>query len=85
MPGLKRGRNLDKIGQWSGDTSELFFEDVQIPTENLLGPQHGGFGCLMGELVQDRLSIAVGAQAAAQRAFGQILERGCAGMDSRFR
>ncbi|MBR0858053.1 acyl-CoA dehydrogenase family protein [Bradyrhizobium liaoningense] len=73
MPGFKRGRNLDKIGQWSGDTSELFFEDVRVPAENLLGPEHGGFGCLMGELVQERLSIAVGAQAAAQRAFDVAL------------
>jgi acyl-CoA dehydrogenase len=68
-PGFRRGRNLDKIGQWSADTSELFFEDMRIPAENLLGPEHGGFGCLMGELVQERLTIAVGAQAAAQRAF----------------
>jgi alkylation response protein AidB-like acyl-CoA dehydrogenase len=68
-PGFRRGRNLDKIGQWSADTSELFFEDMRIPSENLLGPEHGGFGCLMGELVQERLTIAVGAQAAAQRAF----------------
>lgn len=68
-PGFKRGRNLDKIGQWSGDTSELFFEDVRVPAENLLGAENGGFACLMGELVQERLTIAVGAQAAAQRAF----------------
>ncbi|WP_157220786.1 acyl-CoA dehydrogenase family protein [Flavisphingomonas formosensis] len=68
-PGFTRGRNLDKIGQWSGDTSELFFEDVRVPAENLLGPENGGFGCLMRELVRERLGIAVGAQAAAQRAF----------------
>ncbi len=74
MPGFKRGRNLDKVGQWSGDTSELFFEDVRVPVENLLGPENGGFGCLMGELVQERLSIAIGAQAAAQRAFDVALQ-----------
>lgn len=68
-PGFRRGRNLDKIGQWSGDTSELFFEDMRVPAENLLGAENGGFACLMGELVQERLAIAVGAQAAAQRAF----------------
>ncbi|MGE0774868.1 MAG: acyl-CoA dehydrogenase family protein [Sphingomonadaceae bacterium] len=73
-PGFQRGRNLDKIGQWSGDTSELFFEDVKVPATNLLGPEHGGFGCLMGELVQERLSIAVNAQAAAQRAFDVALD-----------
>lgn len=73
MPGFVRGRNLDKIGQWSSDTSEMFFEDVRVPAENLLGPEHGGFGCLMGELVQERLTIAIGAQAGAQRAFDVAL------------
>jgi alkylation response protein AidB-like acyl-CoA dehydrogenase len=68
-PGFRRGRNLDKIGQWSGDTSELFFEDVRVPAANVLGPENGGFGCLMGKLVQERLSIALAAQSAAQRAF----------------
>jgi alkylation response protein AidB-like acyl-CoA dehydrogenase len=71
--GFRRGRNLDKIGQWSGDTSELFFDDVRVPTENLLGPENGGFGCLMGKLVQERLSIAIAAHSAAQRAFDVAL------------
>jgi len=72
-PGFKRGRNLDKIGCWSADTSELFFEDVRVPAENVLGQENAGFGYLMGQLAQERLSIAICAQAAAQRAFDETV------------
>lgn len=71
--GFKRGRNLDKIGQHSGDTSELFFEDVRVPAENVLGREGAGFGYLMNQLAQERLSIAVSAQAGAQRAFDEAV------------
>jgi acyl-CoA dehydrogenase len=71
--GFQRGRNLDKIGQWSADTSELFFEDVRVPTSNLLGVEGSGFAYLMSQLPQERLSIAVSAQAAAQRAFDEAV------------
>ncbi|WP_337187919.1 acyl-CoA dehydrogenase family protein [Phenylobacterium sp.] len=71
--GFKRGRNLDKIGNWMADTSELFFEDVRVPVTNLLGAENAGFGYLMGQLSQERLSIAIGAQAAAQRAFDETV------------
>lgn len=67
--GFRRGRNLDKIGQHSSDTSELFFDDVRVPAENLLGHENAGFMYLMQELPQERLSIAVIAMAGAQRAF----------------
>jgi acyl-CoA dehydrogenase len=67
--GFKRGRNLDKIGQDAADTSELFFEDVRVPMTNCLGEEGKGFIYLMSELPQERLSIAVSAQASAQRAF----------------
>ena len=67
--GFKRGRNLDKIGQDAADTSELFFEDVRVPMTNCLGEEGKGFIYLMSELPQERLSIAVSAQAAAQKAF----------------
>jgi acyl-CoA dehydrogenase len=69
--GFKRGRNLDKIGQNAADTSELFFEDVRVPVANLLGEEGRGFGYLMSQLPQERLSIAAGAQAGAQRAFDE--------------
>jgi long-chain-acyl-CoA dehydrogenase len=67
--GFKRGRNLDKIGQDAADTSELFFEDVRVPMTNCLGEEGKGFIYLMSQLPQERLSIAIGAQASAQRAF----------------
>ena len=73
-PGFARGRNLDKIGQHAADTSELFFEDVRVPAANILGEEHSGFRYLMERLPQERLSIAVCAQAAAQRALDEAVE-----------
>ncbi len=72
--GFQRGRNLDKIGQDEADTSELFFNDVRVPTTNCLGEEGKGFIYLMSELPQERLSIAVTGQAAAQRAFDDTVE-----------
>ncbi|WP_293900617.1 acyl-CoA dehydrogenase family protein [Phenylobacterium sp.] len=72
--GFKRGRNLDKIGQHSADTSELFFEDVRVPLTNCLGEEGRGFAYLMNQLPQERLGIAVQAQAAAQRAFDETVK-----------
>jgi alkylation response protein AidB-like acyl-CoA dehydrogenase len=72
--GFARGRNLDKIGQNSADTSELFFDDVRVPITNCLGMENKGFIYLMSQLPQERLSIAVGAQAAAQRAFDEAVK-----------
>ena len=72
-PGYARGRNLDKIGMHSQDTSELFFNDVRVPASNLLGAEGMGFAYLMNQLPQERLSIACSAQGAAQRAFDEAL------------
>ena len=72
--GFKKGRNLDKIGQNSADTSELFFEDVRVPITNCLGQENHGFGYLMNQLAQERLQIALGAQAGAQRAFDEAVK-----------
>ncbi len=67
--GFERGRNLKKLGQPAQDTSELFFNDVKVPTENLLGIEEGqGFYQLMGQLPQERLNIAVQAITAIERA-----------------
>ncbi|WP_236740160.1 acyl-CoA dehydrogenase family protein, partial [Mycobacteroides abscessus] len=61
-PGFRRGRVLDKVGQRGQDTSELYFEDVHIPVENLLGTTEGqGFIQLMQQLPQERLILALGA------------------------
>ena len=72
--GFERGRNLDKIGQDEADTSEMFFNDVRVPITNCLGEEGKGFVYLMSELPQERLSIAVSAQASAQRAFDDTVE-----------
>ena len=71
--GFERGRNLDKVGQHSADTSELFFNDVRVPMTNLLGGEGQGFAHLMDELPQERLSIAISAQAGAQRALDEAV------------
>lgn len=72
--GFERGRNLDKIGQHGADTSELFFKDVRVPMTNCLGEQDMGFIYLMSQLPQERLSIAISAQAGAQRAFDEAVK-----------
>jgi len=64
--GFGRGRNLEKIGLHSSDTSELFFEDVRVPASAILGQEGAGFGVLMGELQRERLGLAMGAVAAAE-------------------
>jgi acyl-CoA dehydrogenase len=67
--GFERGRNLDKVGLKSNDTSELFFNNVRVPTANLLGTEEGqGFVQLMQQLPQERLQIGGTAIAMAERA-----------------
>ncbi|MFF6994667.1 acyl-CoA dehydrogenase family protein [Streptomyces sp. NPDC008313] len=66
MDGFERGRNLDKIGQKAQDTAELFFHDVRVPKENLLGQLDGAFVHLMTNLAQERLAIAVAGIATAE-------------------
>jgi alkylation response protein AidB-like acyl-CoA dehydrogenase len=74
MPGFTRGRNLEKVGLKAQDTAELFFDDVRVPAENLLGGENRGFVHLMENLPQERLSIAVGAVAAIERMLALTLE-----------
>ncbi|MDA1369781.1 MAG: acyl-CoA dehydrogenase family protein [Proteobacteria bacterium] len=67
--GFSRGRNLEKLGLKAQDTAEIFFDDVQVPVENLLGTVEGkGFIQLMEQLPQERLIIAAGACAAIEKA-----------------
>jgi len=66
MKGFTRGRNLDKIGLKAQDTAELFFEDVEVPQENLVGEENRGFYYLMHNLAQERLSLAATGIAAAE-------------------
>lgn len=68
-PGFRRGRNLEKLGHLSADTSELFFDDVRVPVDNVLGVEGRAMAQLMAELPQERLTIAIQSIAAAQKAF----------------
>lgn len=74
MPGFSRGRNLDKLGQHAQDTAELFFDEVFVPDANVLGEVGKGFGYLMRNLAQERLSIAVTAQASAEAVLAYTLK-----------
>ena len=66
MSGFSRGRNLDKIGLKAQDTAELFFDQVRLPAENLLGEENQGFRHLMQMLPQERMSVAVSGIAAVR-------------------
>jgi acyl-CoA dehydrogenase len=74
-PGFRRGRKLKKLGLDAADTSELFFEDVPVPPENLLGSEEGqGFAQLMTDLPRERLIVAVHAQAMIERALALTID-----------
>ena len=74
LEGFERGRNLHKIGMEANDTSELFFNDVKVPVEAVIGQQEGrGFYHLMEQLPQERLNIAVQGIAAAERGLSETL------------
>jgi alkylation response protein AidB-like acyl-CoA dehydrogenase len=72
--GFRRGRNLDKVGLHSADTAELFFDEVHVPAENLLGEEGMAFRYLTGNLPKERLSIAVAAVAASRAALRETIE-----------
>jgi len=75
VEGFRRGRNLDKIGLKANDTSELFFEDVRVPTANLLGAEEGqGFVQLMQQLPQERLLVGAQAISMAERALAVTID-----------
>jgi alkylation response protein AidB-like acyl-CoA dehydrogenase len=65
-PGFTRGRRLEKVGLKANDTAELFFDDCRVSSDNLIGTENHGFYHLMANLPRERLSIAVGAVAAAE-------------------
>ncbi len=75
VEGFERGRNLDKIGLKANDTSELFFNDVRVPTSNLLGHEEGqGFVQLMQQLPQERLLIGTQSIAMVERALAVTID-----------
>ncbi|KZZ39443.1 acyl-CoA dehydrogenase family protein, partial [Oleiphilus sp. HI0086] len=72
-PGFEKGTNLHKIGMKAQDTSELFFQDVKVPKENVLGAEGMGFIYLMQELPQERLSVGLNAIASAESILEQTV------------
>ncbi len=72
--GFVKGKKLDKIGMWSQDTAEMFFDDCRVPASNLLGEEGGGFKYLMQKLQQERLMAAWGSQLAAENALKYTIE-----------
>lgn len=73
MAGFTRGRNLKKLGQHAQDTAELWFKNVEVPEANLLGMEGAGFGYLVHNLAQERLSVALGVQGAIEYAIDETL------------
>jgi acyl-CoA dehydrogenase len=72
--GYQRGRKLDKVGLKAQDTAELFFDNLRVPVGNLLGEEGKGFAYLMGELPQERFTIAVSAAARLEVSLEQTIE-----------
>ena len=72
-PGFTKGKKLEKMGMLSQDTAELSLEDCRVPAENLLGEEGGGFMMLMKKLQQERLVVAVGAQARAEQVLADTI------------
>lgn len=73
-PGFSKGKPLNKIGMKGQDTCELFFDNIRVPKENLLGPESMGFMMLMKELAWERLIVAIICQAGAEAAFAHTVK-----------
>ena len=73
MPGFERGNQIEKLGQHASDTAELFFNDVHLPAENLLGDEGAGFLQLVSRLVPERLVLAVSSMAGCEAALDWTL------------
>ena len=74
LPGFERGRILDKVGQPESDTAELFFHDLRVPADALLGELGQGFVSMMQRLPQERIGVAIGNVANAAQIFAETLE-----------
>lgn len=74
MPGFERGQQIHKLGQHCSDTTELFFQDVRVPQENMLGEEGSGFLQLVSRLVPERLTLAASATAGCEAALDLTLD-----------
>ncbi len=72
-PGFERGERFDKMGMYSQDTAEMFFKDVRVPKENLLGQKGGGFIILMEKLQQERLCAVCGGVCGAELMVNEMM------------
>src|SRR5699024_5600906 len=68
-PGFTQGPPLKKMGWWASDTAELYFDDCLVPAENLIGPENGGFFCIMTNFQMERLMLCVMANMTSQLAY----------------
>ncbi|MBK5535426.1 acyl-CoA dehydrogenase family protein [Pseudomonas sp. TH08] len=73
-PGFTVGRQLKKMGWWASDTAELFFDDCRVPVGNLIGAEHMGFACIMGNFQSERLALALMANMTSQLALEESLK-----------
>ena len=74
MPGYEVSRKLEKMGWHASDTGELAFSEVEVPAENLLGSENGGFALIMANFAWERLAMALGAVGGMQKVFERTLE-----------
>jgi acyl-CoA dehydrogenase len=74
MPGYEVSRKLEKMGWHASDTGELAFTDIEVPAENLLGTENGGFQLIMANFAWERLLMAIGAIGGMQKCFERTLE-----------
>jgi len=74
MPGFSSGKKFKKMGWWASDTAELFFDNVKVPLENLIGKENQGFRIIMSNFACERLMLATMANATAQIALEQCLD-----------
>jgi acyl-CoA dehydrogenase len=74
MPGYEVARKLEKMGWHASDTGELSFTDIEVPAENLLGEENGGFALIMANFAWERLAMALGAVGGMQKVFDRTLE-----------
>lgn len=77
LPGFSRGKNLDKIGLKAQDTSELFFDDLRVPADSMLGAEGEGFTVMMTLLAQERLAQAIRSAAVAEEVIAYTTEYVC--------
>ena len=72
-PGFSQSPPLKKMGWWASDTAELYFEDCMVPAKNLIGPENGGFYCIMTNFQMERLMLCVMANMTSQLAYEEAL------------